>query len=99
MAINLGQWCSPKFAVAVSRWVREWISGRAKPARLPYHLQRYLNNQDAIPPTHFSLLGEIIMALVAPLKRAGYTLPDNMIPDISEGQMFCKWIRSIPEWH
>lgn len=25
VSINLGQWCSPKFAVAVSQWVREWL--------------------------------------------------------------------------
>ena len=33
VAINLGQCCSPKFVVAVSRWVREWASGRARPKR------------------------------------------------------------------
>ena len=26
VAVNLGQWCSPKFAVVVSRWVREWMT-------------------------------------------------------------------------
>jgi KilA-N domain/P63C domain len=26
VAIHLAQWCSPKFAVAVSRWVREWFN-------------------------------------------------------------------------
>ena len=44
VAINLGQWCSPKIAVAVSQWVREWATGQAKPAKLPYHIQRYLAN-------------------------------------------------------
>lgn len=28
IAVNLGQWCSAKFAVAVSRWVREWMTGK-----------------------------------------------------------------------
>ena len=27
-AVNFGQWLSPKFALAVSRWVREWMSGK-----------------------------------------------------------------------
>ncbi len=26
VAINLAQWCSAKFAVQVSRWVREWMT-------------------------------------------------------------------------
>ena len=26
MAVNLAQWCSAKFAVAVSQWVREWMT-------------------------------------------------------------------------
>jgi len=34
VAINLGQWCSPKFAVAVAKWVREWLAGTSRPANL-----------------------------------------------------------------
>lgn len=30
VAINLAQWASPKFAVAVSKWVFEWMSGKAR---------------------------------------------------------------------
>lgn len=93
VAIHLGQWCSPKFAVQVSRWVREWATGKFKPASLPYHIQRYIANRSEIPPTHFSMLNEMIFALIAPLESAGYTLPDDMVPDISSGRMFCKWLR------
>jgi len=93
VAINLGQWCSPKFAVAVSQWVREWITGKSKVANFPYHIQRYLANRSEIPPTHFSMLNEMIFALIAPLEDAGYTVPETMVPDISEGKMFCKWLR------
>ena len=93
IAINLGQWCSPKFAVAVSQWIRDWITGKSKPANLPYHIQRYIANRSEIPPTHFSMLNEMIFALIAPLESAGYTLPDDMVPDISAGRMFCKWLR------
>ena len=32
VAIHLAQWCSPKFAVQVSRWVREWMTSGALPA-------------------------------------------------------------------
>ena len=31
--------------------------------------------------------------MVAPLEEAGYTLPDNMVPDISQGQIFSNWLR------
>lgn len=94
MAINLAQWCSPKFAVAVSSWVYDWLSGNLKqPAQMPYHLERYVLNQGSIPPTHFSMLNEMTMALIAPMEHKGYTLPENMIPDISEGRMFCRWLR------
>jgi hypothetical protein len=93
VAIHLGQWCSPKFAVAVSQWVREWASGKSKPVNLPYHIQRYMANRSEIPPTHFSMLNEMIFALIAPLESAGYTIPDDMVPDISAGRMFCKWLR------
>ena len=92
VAMNLGQWCSPKFAVAVSKWVRAWMTGQAK-SNLPYHLQRYIANRSAIPLTHFSMLHELIYCLIAPLEDAGYILPENMVPDISEGKMFCKWLR------
>src|SRR5437879_1064780 len=42
VAVHLAQWCSAKFAVAVARWVREWMEGKKQPAKLPYHLERYL---------------------------------------------------------
>lgn len=93
VAINLGQWCSPRFAVAVSVWVHEWVSGKVKAAKLPYHIQRYLANMSEVPHTHFSMLNELTFNLVAPLELQGYTLPDHMVPDISEGKMFCNWLR------
>lgn len=93
IAINLAQWLSPKFAVQVSRWVREWMSGGKVSTELPAHLRRYMVNRERIPHTHFSMLNELTLNLVAPLEQAGYTLPENMVPDISEGRVFCKWLR------
>lgn len=93
VAINLGQWCSPKFTVAVSQWVKEWVSNKAKPQNMPYHVQRYMANRSEIPPTHFSMLNEMLFALIAPLESVGYTIPEDMVPDISAGRMFCKWLR------
>jgi len=50
-------------------------------------------NRSEIPPTHFSMLNEMLFALIAPLEDAGYTVPETMVPDISAGIMFCKWLR------
>ena len=98
VAIHLAQWCSPKFAVAVSRWVREWMTGSIKgKAELPYHLRRYLANSSEIHPTHFSILNELTFNLIAPLEDKGYELPENLVPDISQGKMFCRWLRQNGE--
>lgn len=95
VAIHLAQWASPKFAVAVSKWVIEWMRGNIKTqGNLPYHLQRYLLNRSKIPNGYFSMFNEIVYSLIAPLEQLGYTLPDKLVPDISEGKIFCNWLRS-----
>lgn len=98
VAVNLGQWCSAKFAVAVSRWVREWANGQiTAKAELPYHIRRYLANRAAVPRGHWSMLQELTLAIIAPLEEDGYTLPQHMVPDISEGRMFSDWLRDAHE--
>lgn len=92
LAINLGQWLSVKFSVKVSQWVYEWQSGKSKPV-MPAHIERYMINRNRIPHTHFSMLNELIFNLIAPLESAGYTMPANILPDASEGKMFCNWLR------
>ncbi|MER9623295.1 KilA-N domain-containing protein [Mesorhizobium sp. M0222] len=96
VAINLAQWCSAEFAVKVSQWVYDWMSGNGKPVQpaMPYHLRRYVANQQNVPVGHFSILTELTQALIAPLELMGYRLPEHMVPDISHGLMFCKWLRS-----
>lgn len=95
VAINLAQWLSPKFAVQVSRWVFEWVSGQAshRPSGLPDHVRRYLINRSKIPPTHFSMLDQMTLRLLAPLEDHGYILPSELWPDISLGRMFSAWLR------
>jgi hypothetical protein len=96
VAINLAQWCSATFAVHVSQWVYDWMNS-VGPATVketvPYHLRRYIANQPNIPVAHFSILAEMTTLLIAPLEMMGYTLPEHMLPDISSGKMFCKWLR------
>lgn len=92
VAIHLAQWLSPEFAVQVVDWVHDWMMGAAKNA-VPYHLRRYTANRGNLPVGHFPILSEMILAVIAPMEDAGYTLPDNMLPDISQGQMFSKFLR------
>lgn len=93
VAIHLAQWLSAKFAVMVSKWVYEWMSGRTQAVTLPYHLRRYVTNQKNVPRGHFSVLNEIAVSLIGPLEAQGYTVPEHMWPDISEGKMFARWLR------
>lgn len=50
-------------------------------------------NQHKIPPTHFSMLNQMIFRVLAPLETQGYTLPDKYMPDISLGKIFSNQLR------
>ena len=94
VAINLGQWASPKFAVLVTKWVFEWMNGDgAHNYRFPYHIRRYLINRSKMRPTHFSMLDQMTIKLLGPLESKGYIIPDRLMPDISLGKMFSQWLR------
>jgi hypothetical protein len=93
VAIHLAQWLSPEFAVKVTKWIVDWMSGNVPGGNLPYHLRRYMANMTNVPAGHFSILNEMTIGLIAPLEQLGYVMPDSMIPDISEGRMFSKWLR------
>ncbi len=92
VAIHLGQWLSPKFAVIVTRWVSEWMSGNIT-GNLPYHLKRYMVNMPRVPYGYFSMLNEVTLSLIGPLEQMGYTISSAMIPDISLGKTFSKYLR------
>lgn len=91
VAIHLAQWLSPEFAVQVVNWVHDWIAGRGR--QMPYHLRRYTSNRGNVPVGHFSMLAEMTLAIIAPMEEAGYTLPEHMLPDISQGKMFSRYLR------
>ena len=61
---------------------------------MPDHIKRFLMNRSKIPHTHFSMLNEIYLGLLAPLEENGVILPDNMMPDVSTGRMFSDFLRS-----
>ncbi|OJW58770.1 MAG: hypothetical protein BGO60_09140 [Thiobacillus sp. 65-1059] len=98
VAIHLAQWLSADFAVQVTEWVYDWVSGGGAPQMrpsLPYHIERHLLNQGSVPAGYFSILQEMTLTLIAPLEQAGYTLPEKLVPDISQGRMFCKHLRDV----
>ena len=93
VALHLAQWLSPKFAVQVSKWVHDWMSGKAGPTKLPYHLERHMLNLHKIPSGYFSVLQEMTNFLVGPLEANGYRMREDMMPDISQAKMLCKHLR------
>lgn len=93
VAIHMAQWLSPQFAVRVSKWVFDWMSGKGKPTKLPYHLERHLMNQNKIPLGYFSVLQEMTNFLVGPMEANGYRLPEKCMPDISHAKLLCKHLR------
>ncbi|MHC6654901.1 hypothetical protein [Aeromonas salmonicida] len=93
---NPSELARQNFRDLASQSLRELIyqrTGYKAAGVLPSHLSRYIKNREKIPYTHFSMLNEITLSLIAPLEEAGYTLPDNLVPDISEGRLFCAWLR------
>lgn len=98
IAINLAQWLSADFAVQVSEWVFDWMSGKGAPKHtpnpaIPYHIKRHMLNLNQIPAGFFSVLQEMTFMLIAPLDQHGYEIPERMVPDISMGRFLCKHLR------
>lgn len=91
VAIHLAQWLSPEFAVKVVNWVHDWMTGTGRQS-MPYHLRRYSRNRGNVPVGHFSVLVEMTLAIIAPMEDAGYTLPEQFLPDISQGKMFSQFL-------
>lgn len=76
-----------RYFIECEKQLRESL---AKPALvLTPHLQRILCNQGRVPIGHFSMLEQMSELLLRPMEEYGYTLPANMVPDISLGRMFC----------
>lgn len=95
LAIHLAQYLSPEFAVTVSIWIDDWISGKNLPTEkfIPHYLKRYYLNENRIPKGYFSVLQEMTIMVFGKFEILGYLIPSNIVPDISEGRLFAKWMR------
>jgi hypothetical protein len=103
LAVPLAQWCSPKFALQVSRWTQELLTtGRvelAAQSQAPRFYQRLvLFNQRTgkIPTGYFCVFSETL-ELVGQLEAHGYTIPDHLTMDISIGSCWCNYMRKTLE--
>ena len=104
VAINLAQWCSAKFAVRVSTWVYEWMTGAGSPVATkrptPIFVQRFNENWDRVERCYFSIINELFIRVYGRLEQAGYVLKDKspdgkeLRPDVSVGLLFPKWLES-----
>lgn len=90
VAINLAQWLSPDFAVLVSEWVFEWLSGKERHAKVWKQFQdRVSLVYDNVPVGHFCIFREIA-DLFATMFSRGIDPGTKMVLDISVGMRWAK---------
>jgi hypothetical protein len=85
VAINLAQWVSARFAVLVSEWVFEWLSGKSRNDKVWQQFQdRVSLVYDSVPAGYFCIFREIA-DLFATLFSQGIDPGTKMLLDISVG--------------
>lgn len=85
VAIHLAQWASARFAVKVSEWVFEWLSGRGKNHGAWQQFQdRVSLVYDSVPAGYFCIFKEIA-DLFATMFNQGIDPGTKMVLDISVG--------------
>ncbi|MCO8017528.1 KilA-N domain-containing protein [Brevundimonas diminuta] len=91
VAIHLAQWASPRFAVMVSRWVLEWMSGAGSADRAwRVFTDRLDLVSDQVPAGFFCIFRETADVYAA-LIRAGINPGLRILLDISVGQHWSKF--------
>ena len=85
VSIHLAQWASPKFAVMVSEWVVEWMSGKHPTDRMWAQFEdRVSLVYDNVPLGYFCVFAEI-SDLFASMITNGADFGTRMILDLSVG--------------
>lgn len=91
IAVHLAQWCSPKFAVQVNRFIREWMQGETAPQKELASWQHFHDRVDitsnSVPNGYFGIFHEIA-GMIVPMIRQGVILDQHTIPDISVGKIW-----------
>lgn len=104
IAIHLAQWLSADFAVAVTQWVMDWMTGLGSPVstqrNTPIFVQRFHANWDRVDPGYFSIISELFVRVYGRPEQLGHVLPDKaadgkeLRPDISVGKTFPPWLQA-----
>ena len=75
--------------------------GKIDRTALPNFIERYKDNYHKLPNNYFSVISEMYARLYIALEKVGYAIPDRgvsgkqMMPDISVGKGFAKFLRDI----
>lgn len=87
VAINLAQWASPKFAVAVSKWVFDWFNGQKTPEVEPAEQKALLPYN----PTAVEMVGEFIQNrnLIRSLEAKNALIKENLVPMLDDYSRIC----------
>jgi len=68
VAIHLAQWCSPKFAVQVNKFIREWMQGENPLQKALSQWQFYIDRaslvNNSVPQNYFSVFKEAAPLMV-----------------------------------
>ncbi|HEX8583844.1 MAG TPA: KilA-N domain-containing protein [Allosphingosinicella sp.] len=93
VAMNLAQWLSPEFAVLVSEWVFDWLTGNGRTAKVWKQFQdRVSLTYDNVPAGYFCVFREIADVFAALFSR-GVDPGTRMILDISVGLAWASHFR------
>lgn len=94
VAIHLAQWCSPKFAVQVNKFIREWMQGENPLQKALNQWQFYIDRasllNNSVPQNYFSVFKEAAPLMVT-LIQSGVLIDDKTVPDISIGSHWAKY--------
>lgn len=94
VAINLAQWCSPQFAVQVSGFIFDWMSGNNPAQKIIQQWQPYMERTSilyrSVPQGYFSIFHEAAPMIVG-LIQSGVIVNDKTVPDISIGKTWAKY--------
>jgi phage anti-repressor protein len=87
-AVHFGQWLSPRFALAVSRWVREWMSGKDQTPIMTDH------NLPLDPPLYpATIVGQDLATLFQVQSPEDFCIDLRTLhAAMGVGRMFSGWI-------
>jgi hypothetical protein len=101
VAIAFAQWISPRFHVWCNQHIKTLLeTGKTTTGKFKHNLEwydrlLYYKARTKIEVGYFSIFEELNNSIISELEHSGYTLPLGSVPDISVGQCFCNYLRSI----